>query len=328
LLRRLAEARVTEQLRLGNASLIDPAEVPAVPTNPQTAWTILLGLLVGLGSGLGIAFGLNALDTTIRTPDDLEQGLGLPFLGAITQFRALKDKTERGELIIQVRPYSSIAEAFRNVRTNVLLARPELPSKALLVTSTAPLEGKTVVAANLAAALAQAGRKVLLVDADMRRPRLGTVFGVGGEGPGLAQILAEGASLDAAARPTVIERLSLLPCLSRPSNPSELLESDALAAFIAGAKERYDIVLFDSPPLMAVTDAAILAGRVDAVLLVVKASATPRELLHRGMSMLADMNATLVGGVLNMVDVRGEGAYYYAYAYKYYRKYYGRQETA
>jgi capsular exopolysaccharide synthesis family protein len=133
------------------------------------------------------------------------------------------------------------------------------------------------------------------------------------------QLLRAEASLDEATRPTEVERLSLLPCPTTPAYPSELLESEQLTAFIASAKERYDFVLFDSPPLMAVTDAAVLASRVDGVVLVVKGDAIPRELLRQTMAMLTDVKATVVGGILNMVDVRRDRSYYYRYAYKYYR---------
>jgi capsular exopolysaccharide synthesis family protein len=367
LLKRLNETGVTEQMRIGNATLIDPAEVPTVPVSPRKTRSTLLGLLVGLGIGLCIAFGLTALDTTICIPDDLEQDLGLPFLGAIMRFRISKRELGRGELVVQVRSHSPAAEAFRTVRTSLMLARSELTSKALLLTSVSPNEGKTVVAANLAVALAQAGRKVLLVDTDMRKPRLGKIFrSIDGEGPSLehrsrvpknsfsqafarvydsqpgplpgqgerairfstdyltsalVQLLRQGASLDEAARPTMVERLSLISCPTSLAYPSELLESEQLAAFIASAKERYDFVLFDSPPLMAFTDAAILASRVDGVVLVVKGGAIPRELLRRAMAMLADVKATVVGGVLNMVDVRRDRSYYYRYIYKYCHKY-------
>jgi capsular exopolysaccharide synthesis family protein len=328
LLKRLHEAGVMEQLRMGNASIIDPAEVPTVPTNPKKIQKALVGLLVGLGVGLGVAFGLNMLDTSVRTPDDIERGVGIPFLGAINQFPMPKEATAMGELILLARPHSGAAEAFRNVRTSLILARPELPQKALLITSVGPREGKTVIAANLAVALAQAGRKVLLVDADMRRPRLDKLFGVSGEGPGLVEVLGEGAPLDAAARPTDIERLSVLPCPTAARNPSELLELEGLATLIANAKAQYDYVLFDSPPLMAVTDPMVLAPRMDGVVLVIKGGGPPRELLLRAAMLLADANATLVGGVLNLVDPRaatyyGYGYKYY-YAYRYYREHYGR----
>jgi capsular exopolysaccharide synthesis family protein len=327
LLKRLNETGVTEELRVGNASLVDPAKVPTMPVKPTKTRDTILGLLVGLGVGLSIAFGLTALDTTIRTPDDLEQNLGLPFLGAIMRFKI--PKKERGrmgrELIVQVRSHSLEAEAFRNVRTSIIHARSELPSKALLLTSVTPTEGKTVVTANLAVALAQAGRKVLLVDTDMRKPRLGKLFRLYDERPSLVQLLRGDASLDEAARPTKVERLSLIPCPIPPAYPSELLESQQLAALIAAAKERYDFVLFDSPPLMAVTDAAILASWVDGVVLVVKGEAIPRELLRQAMAMLADVKATVVGGVLNMVDIRSDRSYYYRLPL---RKYYGHQKTA
>jgi capsular exopolysaccharide synthesis family protein len=322
LLKRLNETGVTEQIRVGNASLIDPAEVPTVPVKPRKTRDTLLGLLAGLGIGLCIAWGLSALDTAIHTPADLEQDLDFPFLGAIARFRIPQEERGRGgELLVQVQPHSPEAEVFRAIRTSIMAARSELPSKALLLTSATPGEGKTMVAANLAVALAQAGRKVLLVDADMRKPRLGKIFpidseGPGLEGPGLVQLLRQEASLDEAVRPTEVERLSLLPCSTTPTYPSELLESEQLTAFIASAKERYDFVLFDSPPLMAVTDAAVLASRVDGVVLVVKSDAIPREQLRQALAMLADVKATVVGGVLNMVDIHRNHSYH-MYTYKY-----------
>lgn len=327
LLKRLHETGVTEQFRIGNTSVIDSAEVPTVPVKPNKLRSTLFGLLVGFGTGLGIAFGLTALDTTIRTPDHL-QALGLPFLGAIMPFRVPRRGPAPGELIVHAQPHSAVAEAFRNVRTGVILARSELPSKALLVTSVAPGEGKTVVAANLATALAQAGRKVLLVDADMRKPRLGKVFRAVAEGPGLPQILGGGVPLEVVGQPTEIERLSLIACPTIPTNPSELLESERLAAFIASAKERYDFVLFDSPPLMAVTDAAVLASRMDGVALVVKGKAVPRELLRQALATLTDAKAIIIGAVLNRVDIRVDSPSLYGYSYKYYHKYYGHQGTA
>ncbi len=185
LLKRLHETGVTDQIRVGNASVVDPAEVPTVPVKPRKTMTTLLGLLAGLGVGLCIAWGLTALDTAIHTPADLELDLGFSFLGAIARFRLPQEERGRLELIVQARPHSQEAEGFRALRTSILAARSELPSKALLLTSVTPEEGKTTVAANLAVALAQAGRTVLLVDADMRKPRLGKLFQTCDAGPGL-----------------------------------------------------------------------------------------------------------------------------------------------
>ena len=160
----------------------------------------------------------------------------------------------------------------------------------------------------------------------MRKPRLGKIFHVETEGPGLPQILGEGIALEAAVRSTEIERLTLITCPTTPTNPSELLESVRLAALIASAKERYDFVLFDSPPLMAVTDAAVLASRVDGVVLVVKGKAIPRELLQQALATLTEAKAIVIGAVINMVDIRRDGPSPHGYTYKYYSKYYGRQD--
>jgi capsular exopolysaccharide synthesis family protein len=327
LLRRLNETGVTDQLRMGNASLIDPAEVPTVPVKPQKLRSTLTGLLLGLGVGVVLAFGLSSLDSTIRTPDDLEQGLGLASLGTLLRFRPLPEAGARGELIVHLRPHAPKAEAVRTIRTGVMLVRAELPSHALLITSVAPQEGKNVVAANVAIALAQAGRKVLLVDADMRKPRLGSLFPTAGDGPGLVQLLSDDLTLDAAVRPTDIAQLSLLPCPTAANQPSELLESPRLVSLIA-AKERFDCVLFDSPTLLVVTDAVVLASRLDGVVLVVKGGSTPRELLRRGLAMLADANSPPAGAVLNLVAMRGRDARYHAYPYQCYRRYYDRGERA
>ena len=229
---------------------------------------------------------------------------------------------------MHLQPHSPEAEAVRKIRTGVMLVRAELPSRAVLITSVAPQEGKTVVVANLAIALAQAGRKVLLVDADMRKPRLGTLFPGENDGPGLVQLLSTDLGLDAAIRPTDIEHLSFLPCVATAEQPSELLESPRLLTVISAAKARYDFVLFDSPPLLAVTDAVVLASRVDGVVLVVKGGSTPRELLHRGLAMLTEAQAAPAGGVLNLVAMRGRHARNHAYPYQYYHRYYGRGEDA
>lgn len=313
LLRRLHELRVVEQLRVGNASVLDPAEAPAGPIGSRRGRNTVVGLLVGLVIGWGIALGFASADPTVRTVDDLITDTGLPCLGEILQFQ----RPQEGELIMHRHPHSPIAEAFRHVRTSLILARSQLFCNALVITSIGPEEGKTTVTANLAVALAQAGRRVLLVDADMRRPRLAEIFQVSAEGPGLAQVLGEGCSLDGAVRPTVIEHLSMLPCTTIPENPSELLATDRLPALIASLKERYDFVLFDSPPMLPVSDATILASHLDAVVMVVRAGRTPRAPLRRAIATLTEMHAHVLGGVLNMINPRVGSSYAYAYSSRY-----------
>lgn len=321
LLKRMKEATLTTELKSSNIRVIDPAEIPETPIKPKKKLNLLLALITGLMLGVGLAFFFEYLDNTVKTPEEVERYLGLPFLGPVGRFRMEEGRASGNELIVLEQPKSNVAEGLRNIRTNLLFSSPEAARKALMITSTATSEGKTVLAANLAVVLAQTGKRVLLIDADLRKPRINRVFHIDRE-PGLSNLLIGEATLDSVLRETEVENLRVIPAGPIPPNPSELLGLPTLERLLQEAWEKFDLILFDSPPVMSVTDPLVLASRLDGVILVVKGGYTPRDPIRRVISQLSDVNAKMLGVVLNNVDFRKE-RYYYQYYYRYYYSYYG-----
>jgi capsular exopolysaccharide synthesis family protein len=217
-------------------------------------------------------------------------------------------------LIVHTHPKSSVAECCRTIRTNLMFMSAEKPQWALVVTSASPREGKTTVTVSLAISLAQSGKRVLLVDTDLRKPRIHRAFNLG-NAIGVTNVLVGEATVEKAIQKTEIAGIDVLASGPVPPNPAELLHTPAFAELIAAARSRHDIVLFDSPPLGAVTDAAIVAPQVDGVLLVVHGRKTTRDVLRSALRQLADVSAHVTGGVLNNVDLHerryGYGSYYY-----------------
>jgi capsular exopolysaccharide synthesis family protein len=226
-------------------------------------------------------------------------------------------------LITHTNPFSSIAEAYRQLRTNVQYSRIDSPLRTLLVTSANPSEGKSTTVSNLAIAFAQAGKKVLIVDTDFRKPNLHTEFDLN-RSPGITDVLFNTSELKNAIQKTVIKNLELLCCGTIPSNPSELLGSAAMKVFTDKLKEQYDMVLFDSPPVLAVTDSSILSTLVDGVIVVASAGQTRTDSFFRTMESLEGVSAHILGVVLNNFDIRS--AYGSYYGYRHYRYQYGTQE--
>lgn len=320
----MAETRIT------NVRVVDRAEVPRFPSSPRKLFNFLLSLLGGLGLGVGLAFFFDYMDDSINTAEDLTKAAGIPCLGLIPahdqsgrRLRVVRGKAANGD---ESRPEidlaalrdarSHVSEAFREVRTGVLVSSPGRPPKNLLVTSSQPREGKTATALNLAITLAQLSRKVLLVDADLRRPRLHKALGVGNEA-GLSNVLSGGDDVAALTIPAGCPGLFLLPSGPTPPNPAELLDSAEFTALAQRlcADGSYDHVIYDSPPILHVADAAIMAARMDAVILVVQASQTPRDNVARAAEKLRLVKARLLGALLNQVDLTGRGyrASYYTY---------------
>jgi capsular exopolysaccharide synthesis family protein len=316
-----------------NVRVVDAAEVPLRPTSPKVLLNIFLSFLFGSALGAALALFIEYLDKSIKTSEEFQEASGVPSIGLIPFLRADANwqrlvkangnggrTCSRVDLISHEEPRANVAEAFREMRTTLLVSRPGGPPRTILITSTGPGEGKTAIALNLAVTLTQIGRRVLLVDADMRKPRLHKALGVAND-DGLSNHLGGVGRSKLGIVPTRVEGLDLLPSGPIPPNPADLLDSERFeqvqgAILTAG----YDHVIFDSPPVLAVSDAAIMAGRMDAVLMVASAGRTGRDALVHAMTRLRQVNARVVGGVVNQVNLDEHG-YYRGYSYG--KRYYG-----
>jgi succinoglycan biosynthesis transport protein ExoP len=308
---RLKDVDLASLLRTNNVRLLDAAEVPGAPSSPNLRFALLLGLLLGLAAGGGAAALLEQLDNTIQGQEDLERLTLAPFLGVIPAVR------DSDDLFIHKMPKSPVAECLRGVRTNLLFLGTERPLQKLLVTSSGPQEGKTTAVIDLGITFAQSGQRTLLVDTDMRKPRLHRAFGLSAD-VGLTSVLLDEKRLGEALKATQVPDLTVLPCGPMPPNPAELLHTERFRKLVVELSRRYDRILFDSPPVAAVTDAMILAGEVDGVVLLVKAAHTSRDSVVRARRALTDVQARIVGAVLNAVDLKSRGA---GYSYADYAQY-------
>ncbi len=331
---RSKENDLTRMLRINNIRVIDRPQTPKRPVSPNVPLNVASGIAVGLVLGLVAAIGREQLDRSIKTPDDVERELGLTFLGLLPSVeegktspvyagkRKRRQRQEESvmpglpELIVHEHPTSGVAEAARALRTNILFMSPDKQFRTLLVTSAAPSEGKTTVACCIAIAMAQAGRKVALLDCDMRRPRVHRVFGKTND-VGITTALIDFASVDEIIRDTNVPNLSVITTGPIPPNPAEILHSETFGKLLKLLSERFDHIVIDSPPVAPVTDAAILSTRVDVTILVVRAFKTSKELARRAVRSLRDVGSRSVGTVLNAVDFsRREYGYYQYYYYK------------
>ena len=343
LLTKLREANIAASLKSSNIRVIDPAMIPSSPARPARARNIALAFLIGLVGGVGIALLREYLDNTVKTPDDVETLARLPSLAVVPAFGdsasmsgkkgLLKGVSSNGHekpsgLVAQHSPKSQVSEAFRSLRTALLLSQPDQPPQVILVTSALPREGKTTAAANLAVTLAQLGDKTVLVDADLRKPGVGRMLNLAsGKYAGLSSYLAGVSSLDlvSVAHPS-IPNLAAIPTGPLPPNPADLLSSHRLADAIAELRTKFKFVVIDSPPVMAATDAVILSVQVDGVLLVVRSGETPKAAFTRTCDLLVSVKSRMLGVVLNAVDANAPD-YYYSYRYYPYSYGYGPQET-
>jgi capsular exopolysaccharide synthesis family protein len=289
------------------------ATVPAVPVSPNVPLNIALGALVGLALGVGLAVLRETLETRIRNERDVEQITDAPILGGIV----FDPKAQERPLIVHVDPRSPRAESFRTLRTNLQFLDVGRTDRSFVVTSSIESEGKSTTGANLAIALSDAGNKVLLVDADLRRPKVADYMGIEGA-VGLTDVLIGRAELNDVIQPWGRGKLFVLPAGKVPPNPSELLGSARMSYFIAEFNKAFDVVIYDSPPLLPVTDAAILAKNVGGALIVVAAGRTHKNQLRGAIAALDNVGAPVSGLVLNMLPTKGPDAYgYYGYGYGY-----------
>ena len=325
LLEKLKQAGVSAGLKSSNIRIVDAARVPTSPSSPNIPRNIELSLLLGTLGGIGLTFVLEALDTTVRTPEQVEVVSALPSLGIIPlsvsvnvngvrPFLTGRQTSFGMELISHKRPQSQIAESFRSLRTSILLSGSvESRPRVLLITSALPKEGKSSTSVNLAIVLAQKGSRVLLVDGDMRRPTLHRVLGVPRD-VGLSSLL-DGTAVEEKAillAPN-FPNLFVLPAGPSPSNPVELLDSDLLRKLLKQWRSQYDYVIIDSPPTLSVTDAVVISPEADAVVMVVRSGETTKDAVRRTRDTLYQVNARILGIVMNAVDLRSPDLYYYYY---------------
>lgn len=344
LLTKLKEAGISAGLRSSNIRVVDPAMIPAVPARPAKVRNLLMALLIGLVGGIGLALVREYMDNTIKTPEDVEHLLRLPSLAVVPTFEGspaarglffLKNSSTangnapRVELVSHHLPKSLTSEAFRALRTSLLLSRADHPPQVLMVTSALPREGKTTAAANLAVTLAQLGDKTVLIDSDMRKPGVGRVLNLlDGKYAGLSSFLAGASSLDlVCVQHPVVENLTAIPTGPLPPNPADLLCSPRMAMAIAELRKKYKFIVIDTPPVMAVTDAVVLSVLVDGVVLVARSGETPKEALVRTRELLSGVKSRLLGVVLNAVDSSAPD-YYYSYRYYPYSYGYGHDTPA
>jgi succinoglycan biosynthesis transport protein ExoP len=273
-----------------------------------------MSLVVGLMLGLGGAMLLDWMDQRIRSAAEIAAILDVPILGVLPHMLGEEKNSNRGQEV-HINPKSEVAEAYRSIRTAIQFSNPDVKIKVLLVTSPAPGDGKTTVASNLAIVMAQGGRRVLLVDADMRRPMLHKMFSIGKKS-GLNEVLSGRCALEDAILHSNTENLDLLPAGKVPSNPAELLHSDNFNSVLTALTEKYDQVIIDSPPVAPVTDARILTAICDATIFVLRADKTSRRVSEYAYDVLTSVGGSVLGLVINDVPVgRGEYGYYNGYSY-------------
>ena len=335
LLEKLKEAGVTAGLRSNNFRIVDAARVPTSPSGPNILRNLAFALALGLSTGIGLAFLLESMDNTVRTPEQAQTISALPSLGMIPlgsrSTRELRGRTkltlassrEAVELVTKSRPRSQMAESYRALRTSLLLTFPGGPPKVILITSALPEEGKTTTSVNAAIVLAQKGTRVLLIDADLRRPSIHKTLGMGPT-LGLSNVLTGAASLQEAIIPsTIVPELFLLPAGTPPPNPAELLASTNMKNVLEELRKHYDHIVIDSPPTLSVTDAVVMSTAADAVVLVIRSGHTTRPALRRARDILLQVNARVCGVLVNAVNLNSPDYYYhYEYQGKYGRGYY------
>jgi capsular exopolysaccharide synthesis family protein len=330
-LQRMKEMGVAAELRASNISVIDKAEPPHTPSSPKKLKSLLLSVLVALIGGVSLAFLLEYLDNTLKTPEELEHYLRLPNLGIVPDFLSLEWRRyapqklsslpsrmpsslasgKEPALVFSDHSFSVVKEAYRTLRTAILLSRAEEPPKTILFTSGIHGEGKTVTMLNSAIAFAEMGVPVLVIDADLRRPNCHRVLRME-NGLGLTEVLTGQTGPMEVMRPTATNHLFLLSAGSLPPNPAELVGSKKMQEIVASLREQYDYILIDSPPVMQVSDAALLATIVDGVVLVVHSQETPKYVVRDAHARLSYARAKILGVMLNRVNLRsGDYAYYY-----------------
>lgn len=332
------ETSLAGHLRTNNVRVLDPALVPTAAISPNVRMTVAGAAAVGLVLALGLAFLLELLDSTVKSQDDIEKVAGTTFLGVIPTIGSeasnvkpsvvppgLSDLITTGskDLYVMSHPKSAVAECCRAIRTNLLFMTPDTPARSLVITSAGRGEGKTTTAVNLAITMAQSGMRVLLVDTDLRLPRLHKAFGIPASSDGVSRAILGEVDVHSVVRETGVPNLYLMPCGAIPPNPAELLHAERFKSIVAELTATYDRVIFDSPPVGMVTDAVILSRLTEGTVLVAKERQTSKDALQRARRLLSTAGVNLLGCILNDLDMSKPGGYgYYYYSrYGYYAGY-------
>jgi capsular exopolysaccharide synthesis family protein len=310
----IKQASVTEQSQDVKIWIIKKAELPNSPSSPRKKRNLALALILGLFGGVGLAFFIEYLDNSVKDGDDLEQRFGITVLGAVAE---LSEKEGDMKDWLEHNPLSPMAESYRLIQSGLLLSTPDNPPRAILVSSMSPTEGKTTTVSNLAFILAQNGKHVLIIDCDMRRPRLHTINAMPNTN-GLSNYLA-GSNDNNLVKTVKEDAIYLITAGSIPPNPAELLQSDRMQLLVTEMTKRYDFVLLDSPPIQRVTDSLTLSKLVDGTLLVVRSGKTTYDMMDSGLKKLNEIHSNILGIVLNNVKPHKQDSGYYGY-YDYYHK--------
>lgn len=320
LLQRAKETGISGELKSSNIRVVDQAEVPRRPVRPRKSLNLLLGLFGGLVAGVGLAFFVEYLDNRLKSPDEIKQFLGLGFLGLVPGVRAQDLGEGRSPLLSEAVP-QNFAEAFREIRTSVVFSSADEGARSVLVTSTEPSEGKSVVAANLAISLAHAGLRVMLIDADLRKPRLHELMKAK-QDPGLSSLLVGRVKASDVVLTTSTANLWMIPAGPNPPNPAELLGSTRFMNLLKSLGEHFDWVVIDSPPVMAVTDPSVIAFRTTGVIFVIGSEQVNRHKALTAVQKLQASKAKILGAILNRANVQ-QNPYYYSHYYSHeYASYY------
>jgi tyrosine-protein kinase Etk/Wzc len=330
MLEKRGELQVTRASQIGDIWVVEPAYADPIRIKPRVMLNLVLAVIVGLVLGIGVAFFLDYLDDSVKNAEDIHALVQVPILGTIghQQFNKNKHPSSDGRFLISKESNSQLAESFRTFRTNLLFTSVDQPRRLMIFTSPLPESGKTTCAANMAVVLANMGKKVLLVDTDLRKPVLHRIFRCR-RSPGLVNVLVEEdwqKVLSEAIQDTHVKNLNLLVCGNRPPNPNEMLGSEKMGQLIDSLAQRFEFVLFDSPPILTVSDALVLSQRLDGAVLVVRGGRTSRTSLKNVVDIFSKAQTEIMGIVLNDIDFRRE-RYYYGYHYKYYHTYYDEEQT-
>ncbi len=310
------EAVINEQSQPGNVLVVDKGRIPEKPAKPNRSLIVLIGIVLGTGLAFGYVLIKDYFDDTIKTPEDIQKKK-INILAWIPHVEGMGDKrTNEYEFIVAKKTKSIPSEAFRALRTRVQFSNVNIESfKTILITSCLPQEGKTFISLNLAGSMAQADKKVLLVDCDLRKPRLHGIVGVK-KSPGLVDYLFNLVNINEVIHPSEVENLSYIFSGTIPPNPAEVLQSQALLNFLNEMRKRFDVIIIDSPPIISVTDSEILSRIADGTILIVSADKTEIDLMETAVKLLKNDKSPFLGVVLNnFIYKNGYGSYYKYYYY-------------